>query len=473
MADNNGWIASTDPTTGRTFYANRYTRTTQWDPPPGWNTPSPSIVPPPQTRSSSHNGSTTDNVFSDIAQARRQMETMGNNNGHQQQQQHHQQHKQSSHTAITTDPNALPDGWEEMSDPTTGRKFYIDHATKNTSWERPTNNTKSTSRTTSTNGGGSRNNNNSTRDDDTGFGNFSETTTPAMMMKLNQSGSHKRWDDDPHTGSRSSGYQKQQSYTKQHSYTSYTMGSSTSHAGPPPLDFVVVSVPDAMRMDCPGCYSPFTYTKRRHHCRLCGDVFCDACSSSRTILPLDGPEYATPVRVCDWCMKDVKRGNYFSLRRYLTPLQLFDPNKPMGSGSSSSKQWKGSLLLDDGGEGGSGEATKEITSATVAASLSSLSADIDAMINDPTSFSEKISIPASVLIPAVGKHLKMRETAEYAIRVLASLLLLGNVVGDDSFALAMYELYTDDDYGGGGMKGVDSTNSVISLSDGEDGSTSR
>jgi len=33
--------------------------------------------------------------------------------------------------------NALPAGWEEMTEPDTGRKFYIDHNTRTTSWERP------------------------------------------------------------------------------------------------------------------------------------------------------------------------------------------------------------------------------------------------------------------------------------------------------------------------------------------------
>ena len=172
------------------------------------------------------------------------------------------------------------------------------------------------------------------------------------------------------------------------------------------------------------------------------DVFCDACSASRTVLPLDGPEFSVPVRVCDWCMKDVKKGNYFSLRRYLTPLQLFDPN-------NAGRRRK----VDDGT--GSGEATKEITADTVAASLSSLSSDIDAMVGDPTQFQEKMTIDASVLVPAVGKHLKDRKTAEYAIRVLASLLMLGNIAGEDSFAMAVYE-------GDFGMRHSDSTNSLAS-----------
>ena len=99
--------------------------------------------------------------------------------------------------------------------------------------------------------------------------------------------------------------------------------------------------------------------------------------------------------------------------------------------------------------------------------LSSLSADIDAMIVEPTKFQEKITIPASVLVPAIGKHLKERTTAEYAIRVLASLCMLGNVVGDDMFGLAMYEGDTTTaTYSGGSSEGgvMKKSDSVISFS---------
>eukprot|EP00585_Thalassiosira_rotula_P012446 CAMPEP_0196131176 /NCGR_PEP_ID=MMETSP0910-20130528/1285_1 /TAXON_ID=49265 /ORGANISM="Thalassiosira rotula, Strain GSO102" /LENGTH=2403 /DNA_ID=CAMNT_0041390619 /DNA_START=126 /DNA_END=7334 /DNA_ORIENTATION=+ len=496
--DNIGWIESIDPTSGRTFYANRYTRTTQWDPPPGWkneniNTPAPVTAPVGTTRNGHSNGPSNGhangngNVGSDVRNGGRYHPQPGRASSfrhNQQQQQQQQQRQQETHD----DPNSLPDGWEEMTDPSTGRKFYIDHARKITTWERPTkrggNNGNNGNQGNQGNYGNSgRISNSNDNDADHGFG-FSN----AQLMKLNQHGSHSQWDDDPRSGSRSRGshggsggngrttttsgstsvgydnssYQRQQD--------GYTMGLDyhSSHAaaagGPPPLDFVVVSVPDALRMECPGCNAAFTYTRRRHHCRLCGDVFCDACSSSRTILPLDGPEFDTPVRCCDWCMKDVKKGNYFSLRRYLTPLQLFDPDSTTTAKTTTSN--KKAAKDDDGA--GSGEATKEITSKTVAASLSSLSADIDAMMNEPTSFREKMTIPASTLIPAVGKHLKRRETAEYAIRVVASLLMLGNVVGDDSFAMAVYE---GEHYGGGNgsklLQNSESTNSFISLSEDE------
>ena len=31
----------------------------------------------------------------------------------------------------------LPDGWAEKSDPSSGRKYYVNHLTKQTQWDRP------------------------------------------------------------------------------------------------------------------------------------------------------------------------------------------------------------------------------------------------------------------------------------------------------------------------------------------------
>lgn len=151
------------------------------------------------------------------------------------------------------------------------------------------------------------------------------------------------------------------------------------------------------------------------------------------MLPLDGKEYDAPVRVCDTCMIDVKRGNYFSMRRYLTPLQLYDPSGGGGNGSGTGEE------MSAGGNVGNGGGDAIITSRTVAASLSSLSSDIDAMMLDPTTFAERMTLSANLIVPAVGRHMGDRSngTSEYAVRVLAGLLALGSVCGDDSFAMAV------------------------------------
>ncbi len=38
----------------------------------------------------------------------------------------------------------------------------------------------------------------------------------------------------------------------------------------------------------------------RHHCRLCGGIFCAACSATRQLLPPKFRE-GTPLRVCTSC----------------------------------------------------------------------------------------------------------------------------------------------------------------------------
>jgi len=50
---------------------------------------------------------------------------------------------------------------------------------------------------------------------------------------------------------------------------------------------------------CCDCKGSFDLIKRRHHCRFCGRVFCEACSSKKTALTLFN--YDTAVRVCSTC----------------------------------------------------------------------------------------------------------------------------------------------------------------------------
>ncbi|XP_035228279.1 RUN and FYVE domain-containing protein 2-like isoform X2 [Stegodyphus dumicola] len=48
---------------------------------------------------------------------------------------------------------------------------------------------------------------------------------------------------------------------------------------------------------CRQCNKAFSVARRKHHCRHCGDIFCNACSDNT--MPL--PSSAKPVRVCDVC----------------------------------------------------------------------------------------------------------------------------------------------------------------------------
>lgn len=51
------------------------------------------------------------------------------------------------------------------------------------------------------------------------------------------------------------------------------------------------------------CATDFNAFVRRHHCRNCGDIFCDKCTHGRIALTAD--ENAQRVRVCDRCMVEV------------------------------------------------------------------------------------------------------------------------------------------------------------------------
>ena len=54
---------------------------------------------------------------------------------------------------------------------------------------------------------------------------------------------------------------------------------------------------DSEVSSCRGCLTPFSVTFRRHHCRNCGKIFCNTCSSERA--SVSGSKRSK--RVCKWC----------------------------------------------------------------------------------------------------------------------------------------------------------------------------
>nr|CAG4644696.1 EOG090X043H [Leptodora kindtii] len=55
--------------------------------------------------------------------------------------------------------------------------------------------------------------------------------------------------------------------------------------------------PDEDVTNCRLCEKDFNLSRRKHHCRSCGEIFCSSCSDNK--MPL--PSSAKPVRVCDTC----------------------------------------------------------------------------------------------------------------------------------------------------------------------------
>ncbi|KAJ7329920.1 hypothetical protein JRQ81_016094 [Phrynocephalus forsythii] len=66
-------------------------------------------------------------------------------------------------------------------------------------------------------------------------------------------------------------------------------------------------IPDTRATMCMICTSEFTLTWRRHHCRACGKVICQACSSNK-----HGLDYMKnhPARVCDLCFKELQKQDH-------------------------------------------------------------------------------------------------------------------------------------------------------------------
>ena len=63
---------------------------------------------------------------------------------------------------------------------------------------------------------------------------------------------------------------------------------------------------DSEASSCTKCGAKFTVRRRRHHCRLCGGVFCAACSEARASKNLDGVILAKPQRACADCYEEVR-----------------------------------------------------------------------------------------------------------------------------------------------------------------------
>eukprot|EP00667_Euglena_gracilis_P010532 EG_transcript_10722 len=60
-------------------------------------------------------------------------------------------------------------------------------------------------------------------------------------------------------------------------------------------------VQDDVVTHCVSCHAAFSIFNRKHHCRVCGHIFCHFCSAKT--LPMPAPSYES-VRVCDNCHAD-------------------------------------------------------------------------------------------------------------------------------------------------------------------------
>ncbi|CAH8356938.1 unnamed protein product [Eruca vesicaria subsp. sativa] len=74
-------------------------------------------------------------------------------------------------------------------------------------------------------------------------------------------------------------------------------------------------MPDQSCRVCYECDSQFTLINRRHHCRLCGRVFCGKCTANSVPLPPTSGDLRTPreewerIRVCNYCYRQSEHGD--------------------------------------------------------------------------------------------------------------------------------------------------------------------
>ncbi len=74
-------------------------------------------------------------------------------------------------------------------------------------------------------------------------------------------------------------------------------------------------VPDDARASCHACRKDFSFFRRKHHCRLCGEIFCADCTTGKVATDFRGRlnrpdadrDEAGPWRVCDACVGPAAR----------------------------------------------------------------------------------------------------------------------------------------------------------------------
>jgi len=81
--------------------------------------------------------------------------------------------------------------------------------------------------------------------------------------------------------------------------------------------------PDSSVTECFECQAPFTTFRRRHHCRLCGQIFCGPCSA--TLVPGQVIGRGGILRVCAYCdkvIRDYIESNRISRNDIAVPVPL-------------------------------------------------------------------------------------------------------------------------------------------------------
>lgn len=89
--------------------------------------------------------------------------------------------------------------------------------------------------------------------------------------------------------------------------------------------------PDSDHKECYKCSAPFTVMNRRHHCRHCGLVFCNNCTTQRLELAHYRSESERMSRVCDECSIAYQTHSVLQKATFLTRPQPAQTATPTSS----------------------------------------------------------------------------------------------------------------------------------------------
>jgi len=136
-----GWAERFDPNTNRTYYVNLITRTSQWE------RPAPT-APPPGPDPAAEQAAAAERAAREAAEreaaeraAREAAEREAAERAAREEAERRAQEEarqKAAAAAAAAQENALPPGWEERTDPNTGRTYYANLITRKSQWERPT-----------------------------------------------------------------------------------------------------------------------------------------------------------------------------------------------------------------------------------------------------------------------------------------------------------------------------------------------
>ena len=172
---------------------------------------------------------------------------------------------------------------------------------------------------------------------------------------------------------------------------------------------------DADRRSCARCTAGFSLLKRRHHCRICGDIFCDPCCEIRQNMPLRG--YSTPQRVCGGCARKHEQTAFIQT-------QLLAGGRLLGCGA-----FEAAMEAFDIGTKSVADSTDERLMALVAGMQAATSAKV--VQDESRAFADKKHVEAR----------RLREERDYtgAIAAFDEALARGSLINSPSMVAQLEE----------------------------------